>query len=64
MSSYETIRYEVSGGIARLTLDRPDQRNGMTKRMVRETHAPLTEAAAAPWRPRVPVGYLPPGPSG
>ena len=30
MSSYETIRYEVSGGIARLTLDRPDQRNGMT----------------------------------
>ena len=48
MSSYETIRYSVSGGIARLTLDRPDQRNGMTKRMVRETHTALTEAAADP----------------
>ncbi len=48
MSSYETIRYEVSGGIARLTLDRPDQRNGMTNRMVRETHTALTEAAADP----------------
>ncbi len=48
MSSYDTIRYEVSGGLARLTLNRPDQRNGMTNRMVRETHAALTEAATDP----------------
>ena len=46
MSSYDTIRYEVAGGLARLTLDRPDQRNGMTNRMVRETHEALTQAAA------------------
>ena len=48
MSSYDTIRYEVAGGLARLTLDRPDQRNGMTNRMVRETHEALTQAGADP----------------
>ncbi len=48
MSSYDTIRYEVAGGLARLTLDRPDQRNGMTNRMVRETHEALSVAAADP----------------
>ena len=35
MPSYDTIRYEVSRGLARLTLNRPEQRNGMTNRMVR-----------------------------
>lgn len=48
MSAYETIRYEVAGGLARLTLDRPEQRNGMTNRMVRETHDALTRAVADP----------------
>lgn len=46
MSSYETIRYEVAGGVARLTLNRPEQRNGITNRMVREVHEALTGAAA------------------
>jgi 2-(1,2-epoxy-1,2-dihydrophenyl)acetyl-CoA isomerase len=48
MSSYDTIRYEASGGLARLTLNRPEQRNGITNRMVRETHEALTEAAGDP----------------
>lgn len=34
--SFETLRYEVDGGLARLTLDRPDRMNAMTNRMVRE----------------------------
>jgi 2-(1,2-epoxy-1,2-dihydrophenyl)acetyl-CoA isomerase len=46
MSSFETIRYEVFGGLARLTLNRPEQRNGITNRMVREMHEALTEASA------------------
>jgi 2-(1,2-epoxy-1,2-dihydrophenyl)acetyl-CoA isomerase len=33
---FETLRYEVVDGLARLTLDRPDAMNGMTNRMVRE----------------------------
>jgi len=46
MPRFETIRYEASGGLARLTLNRPDQRNGITNRMVREMHQALTEASA------------------
>ncbi|HYD10059.1 MAG TPA: enoyl-CoA hydratase-related protein [Acidimicrobiales bacterium] len=33
---FDTITYEVSDGIARLTLNRPDRMNGMTNQMVRE----------------------------
>ena len=36
MTEFETLRYEVEGGLARLTLNRPDAMNGMTNRMVRE----------------------------
>jgi 2-(1,2-epoxy-1,2-dihydrophenyl)acetyl-CoA isomerase len=43
--SFETIRYEVSGGLARLTLNRPDRLNGMTNQMVREAHDALVLAA-------------------
>jgi 2-(1,2-epoxy-1,2-dihydrophenyl)acetyl-CoA isomerase len=42
---FETIRYEVADGVARLTLDRPEQRNGMTNRMVREACDALELAA-------------------
>ena len=46
MSDYETILYEVGGdGIARLTLNRPERLNGMTNRMVVETHRALERAA-------------------
>ena len=44
--SFETLRYEVDGGLARLTLDRPDAMNGMTNRMVREATDALELAAA------------------
>ena len=46
MSDFETLRYEVHGGLARLTLDRPDAMNGMTNRMVREATDALELAAA------------------
>src|SRR3954465_8485034 len=43
---FDTLRYEVAGGLARLTLDRPDNLNGMTNRMVREARDALELAAA------------------
>ena len=45
---FETIRYETSGGLARLTMNRPEQMNGMTNRMVREACDALELAAADP----------------
>jgi len=45
MSEYTTIRYEVAEGIARLTLNRPERLNGMTNRMVLETHRALARTA-------------------
>jgi 2-(1,2-epoxy-1,2-dihydrophenyl)acetyl-CoA isomerase len=45
---FETIRYEVDGGLARLTLDRPDSMNGMTNRMVREARDALELAGSEP----------------
>jgi 2-(1,2-epoxy-1,2-dihydrophenyl)acetyl-CoA isomerase len=42
---FETLRYEVAGGLARLTLDRPESMNGMTNRMVREARDALELAA-------------------
>ena len=44
--AFETLRYEVDGGLARLTLDRPDAMNGMTNRMVREATEALELAGA------------------
>ena len=43
---FETIHYVVDGGLARLTLNRPDQMNGMTNRMVREACDALALAGA------------------
>jgi 2-(1,2-epoxy-1,2-dihydrophenyl)acetyl-CoA isomerase len=42
---FETIRYDVADGVARLTLDRPERMNTMTNRMVRETYEALGRAA-------------------
>lgn len=46
MTGFDTITYEVVDGVGRLTLDRPDHRNGMTNQMVRESHEALQLAAA------------------
>ena len=46
MSEFGTITLALEGPLARLTLNRPDARNGMTSRMVRETHEALTQVAA------------------
>ena len=43
---FETLRYEVADGLARLTLHRPDHMNGMTNQMVREAFDALELAAA------------------
>lgn len=48
LPDFETLRYEVAGGLARLTLDRPDAMNGITNRMVREASDALDLAAADP----------------
>ena len=46
MTAFETLRYEVADGLARLTLARPDAMNGMTNQMVREATEALELAAA------------------
>lgn len=43
---WETIRFESAGGIARLTLNRPEHMNAMTNRMVVEVHECLSQVAA------------------
>jgi 2-(1,2-epoxy-1,2-dihydrophenyl)acetyl-CoA isomerase len=48
MSTYQTILYEARDGVATLTLNRPEARNGMTNPMLRETREALTAAAADP----------------
>jgi len=44
MDGYEQIRYEVAGGTARITLDRPEKRNAITFRMQEELHQALWDA--------------------
>jgi 2-(1,2-epoxy-1,2-dihydrophenyl)acetyl-CoA isomerase len=46
MAAFETLLYEVTAGLCRVTLNRPDQMNGMTNRMVREARDALELAAA------------------
>ena len=48
MGAYETILCDVTGGVARVTLNRPERLNGMTNRMVIETHAALSRVADDP----------------
>jgi 2-(1,2-epoxy-1,2-dihydrophenyl)acetyl-CoA isomerase len=40
-----TVRYEVDGGLARVTLDRPEAMNGITNEMMRELAEVLQRAA-------------------
>lgn len=44
--TYQTIRCETDGGLARLTLNRPDHLNGMTNQMLRETYEALNRIGA------------------
>ena len=48
MTDFETLRYEVDGGLCRVTLNRPEHMNGMTNRMVREARDALELAGANP----------------
>lgn len=48
MATYETITYEAAGGVGTLTLNRPEQFNGMTVRMLNETYDCLEAVAADP----------------
>ena len=45
MSTFETILWERDGGIGTLTINRPEQFNGMTNTMLREAHELLHEVA-------------------
>ena len=42
--SYETIRYEVDGGIATVTLDEPETRNALSAEMIAELRQALESA--------------------
>jgi 2-(1,2-epoxy-1,2-dihydrophenyl)acetyl-CoA isomerase len=46
--SYQTIRFTIEGGIARLTLHRPEKLNSFTLAMHAEVRAALAELRAAP----------------
>lgn len=43
--AYETILFDATGGVGRLTLNRPERMNGMTNRMLVETHECLETVA-------------------
>ena len=43
--TYETILWEQDGGIGTITINRPEQFNGMTNTMLRETHELLHDVA-------------------
>ncbi|MDA1194231.1 MAG: enoyl-CoA hydratase/isomerase family protein [Planctomycetota bacterium] len=45
---YETIRLDVDGGVAVLTIDRPEVRNAINRQMVDEMHAALGRLEADP----------------
>ncbi len=51
LMDFETIRYEVAGGLCRLTLDRPDHMNAMTNQMVREAYDALELRGGRPVDP-------------
>ncbi len=45
MSTYETIEYDVEGRVITVTLNRPENLNGITNTMMRELHSALSRAA-------------------
>ena len=48
MSEYSTVLYEVEGNIARITMNRPDNLNGITNTMMRELYETTGRAAEDP----------------
>ncbi len=46
--SYETLLFERAGGVARLTLSRPEVRNALNDTMIREVEAALQAVEADP----------------
>ncbi len=48
MSEPEVVRYEVNGRVARLTLDRPERGNGITRQLVSELVACVERADLDP----------------
>jgi len=46
MSAYESIQYDTSGAIARITVNRPDKLNALNAATINELHAAFREAAA------------------
>jgi 2-(1,2-epoxy-1,2-dihydrophenyl)acetyl-CoA isomerase len=44
--TFETIRYEVAGAVARITLDRPHRLNALTYQLIDELHLVLRRIAA------------------
>lgn len=46
--TYQTVRYDVAGGVATVTLNRPDRLNGIINTMMREVYESLTAAAEDP----------------
>jgi 2-(1,2-epoxy-1,2-dihydrophenyl)acetyl-CoA isomerase len=45
--TFETIRYEVSGAVGQITLNRPDRLNALTYQLIDELHLVLRRIAAA-----------------
>jgi 2-(1,2-epoxy-1,2-dihydrophenyl)acetyl-CoA isomerase len=45
MSTYETLRYELEGNVALITLNRPDKRNALDQTLNRELLTAFTQAA-------------------
>jgi 2-(1,2-epoxy-1,2-dihydrophenyl)acetyl-CoA isomerase len=43
--TYETLTYSTGSGLCRVTLNRPERRNGITNAMVREVHTAMATAA-------------------
>ncbi len=48
MSDLATMTYEVTGRVARITLDRPERGNGITRRMVSELEGCVERADLDP----------------
>ena len=48
MANYETVLYEVDGSLATVTMNRPDNRNGINSTLMRELYECLSEVAYDP----------------
>src|SRR6202035_4155679 len=48
ISDSKTLTYEVTGRIARITLDRPERGNGITRRLLRELEQSVEQADLDP----------------